>query len=292
VTHIRGPLLEETHYYPFGLTMNGISSKALSFGDPKNKKLFNDKELNTDLGLDWYEYGFRNNYDPQIGRFCSVDPIASDYPYYTPFQFAGNEVPNKIDIDGLEPGPPPSAAYAMNKELYDDLVQGKNTPRVRNSAKAGAVVVFLITLFTPGPDEVVVGAVLGKATRLAKVADKAEDAKKLVDKVDDVKDVKKVPNPNGKKGGPEHQKKMDEVADDLKKEGYDQVKKEVKVETPGGTKDKRYVDVQGTNSTTGQTKQVQVGKQNKNGTPVSREKKALDDIEKSTGKRPEFIPYN
>jgi RHS repeat-associated protein len=101
IEHTRGPILEETHYYPFGLTMAGISSKA--FGLFENKELFNGKELNSDLSLNWSEYGFRNNYDIQTGRFQSVDPLASGYTNYAPYQFAGNEVPNAIDVDGLEP---------------------------------------------------------------------------------------------------------------------------------------------------------------------------------------------
>ena len=35
-----------------------------------------------------YDYGFRI-YNPRLGRFLSVDPLTSEYPWYTPYQFAG-----------------------------------------------------------------------------------------------------------------------------------------------------------------------------------------------------------
>jgi|GEM_PF-5700056 len=41
-------------------------------------------------------------YDPKVGRFLSMDPITSDYPWYTPYQFAGNKPIIAADLDGLE----------------------------------------------------------------------------------------------------------------------------------------------------------------------------------------------
>lgn len=48
-----------------------------------------------------YDYGFRI-YDPRIGKFLSVDPIAKDFPWYTPYQFAGNKPIVAVDLDGKE----------------------------------------------------------------------------------------------------------------------------------------------------------------------------------------------
>ena len=48
-----------------------------------------------------YDYGFRM-YDAGIARFLTVDPLTKGYPWYTPYQFAGNKPIVAIDLDGLE----------------------------------------------------------------------------------------------------------------------------------------------------------------------------------------------
>ncbi|HYD21859.1 MAG TPA: RHS repeat-associated core domain-containing protein, partial [Flavipsychrobacter sp.] len=100
VTHNRGPLLEETHYYPFGLTMAGISSKAA--GGIQNKEKFNEgTELNTDFDINWYETSYRS-LDPQLGRFWQVDPLASSSHELTPYNYASNNPILRNDPLGLK----------------------------------------------------------------------------------------------------------------------------------------------------------------------------------------------
>jgi RHS repeat-associated protein len=105
IEHIRGPLLEETHYYPFGLTMAGISSKAAAFGSPENKKnKFQNQEFNHDLGVDMYEFKYRMD-DPQIGRFWQIDPLANKYVYNSTYAFSENCVTSHVELEGLEKAP-------------------------------------------------------------------------------------------------------------------------------------------------------------------------------------------
>lgn len=63
---------------------------------------FNGKEDDRDWGTqNIQDYGFRL-YNPSIGKFLSVDPLAPEYPELTCYQFASNTPIQAIDLDGLE----------------------------------------------------------------------------------------------------------------------------------------------------------------------------------------------
>jgi Domain of unknown function (DUF6443) len=104
VRHYSGPLMEETHYYPFGLTMAGISSKAV--GCKESKKRFQGQELAhkefvDGSGLEMYEFKWRMD-DPQTGRFWQIDPLADKYVYNSTYAFSENKVIVHRELEGLE----------------------------------------------------------------------------------------------------------------------------------------------------------------------------------------------
>ena len=84
-------------YYPFGLTFNSYTRTAST---PQNYK-YSGKELQTDLDLGWYDYGFRM-YDAAIGRWNVVDPLADKWNSVSPYNYVLNNPLLLIDLDGKD----------------------------------------------------------------------------------------------------------------------------------------------------------------------------------------------
>jgi RHS repeat-associated protein len=84
------------HYYPFGMNMEG------NWNGPsgKNKYQYNEKELNSDFGLDWNDYGARF-YDAAIGRWNGVDLLSELYYSYSPYNYVRNNPISRIDPNGM-----------------------------------------------------------------------------------------------------------------------------------------------------------------------------------------------
>lgn len=64
------------------------------------KYKYNGKELQDELGLDWYDYGARN-YDAALGRWMNIDPLAEDYYGINPYGYVFNNPVQLFDPDGM-----------------------------------------------------------------------------------------------------------------------------------------------------------------------------------------------
>ncbi|KIX21479.1 hypothetical protein SY27_07165 [Flavobacterium sp. 316] len=80
--HIVSAILEENHYYPFGLKHSGYN---MDNSQPNYAYKYNGKELQTELGLNMYDMDMRD-YDPAIARWIVQDPVVHfDYSPYNAF---------------------------------------------------------------------------------------------------------------------------------------------------------------------------------------------------------------
>jgi RHS repeat-associated protein len=70
-------------------------------GKYEQRNLFNGKELQDELAINWYDYSARM-YDPALGRTTSQDPHSLLYPGISPYSFLWNDPINSLDPTGMD----------------------------------------------------------------------------------------------------------------------------------------------------------------------------------------------
>ncbi|MDR2954991.1 MAG: RHS repeat-associated core domain-containing protein [Prevotella sp.] len=97
VANASGTAIQKNHYYPFGMAF----AETPLAEQQKQPYKYNGKELDQMHGLNLYDYSARQ-YDPAIGRFPTVDPLAEKYYNISPYVYVANNPLKFIDPDGRD----------------------------------------------------------------------------------------------------------------------------------------------------------------------------------------------
>jgi RHS repeat-associated protein len=103
IVHTKSTILQEDHYYPYGMNIEALSGKAPQA--KSNRFKYNGFEEQVEFDLDWYDYGARQ-FDPQLGRFLSVDPAGDLMTRHSPYNYAFDNPVRFTDPDGMMPTDP------------------------------------------------------------------------------------------------------------------------------------------------------------------------------------------
>jgi RHS repeat-associated protein len=112
-------IIEENNYYPFGLKHSNYNTNEKKYiknevlnklilafypkfqGDGSYNYKYNGKEYQDELGLNMYDYGARN-YDPALGRWMNMDPLAEKYVNISTYGYCLNNPIIFVDPNGKE----------------------------------------------------------------------------------------------------------------------------------------------------------------------------------------------
>lgn len=118
---------QEVEYYPFGsmFAQNNLQN---------NLYLYNGKELNNEF-FENYDYGARF-YDPALGRWHSVDPLAEKYRRWSPYNYCLDNPIRFFDIEGMGPGDP----FKTRNEAAIDWAKTYNGVSIKNGWEYGSTI--------------------------------------------------------------------------------------------------------------------------------------------------------
>ena len=127
-------ILEENNYYAFGLRQEGYNNVK----NPSNglKYKYNGKELQDELGLNFYDYGARN-YDPALGRWMNIDPLAEKSRKFSPYTYALDNPVYFIDPDGMQAMSPIYGTSGQFLGTDDEGLKGKAVVMDEKNFKQG-----------------------------------------------------------------------------------------------------------------------------------------------------------
>lgn len=96
-THNRGAIVEENHYYAYGLKIKGLSARAYDAGGTRvNPYNYQGSFSEEDEETGWNEFALRM-YDPQRGVWTGIDPFDQ---FASPFTGMGANPVNLVDPSG------------------------------------------------------------------------------------------------------------------------------------------------------------------------------------------------
>lgn len=137
-------IIEENHYYPFGLKHSGYNSDKMMYSkegstvkikpvpplfETSYNKKFNGKSWETDLSLNIYDFDARG-YMPDIVRTFQQDPLAEKFYDFSPHSFLNNNPLSFIDPTGM-------SSDDWKRDINGNMVYDKNLNQFNQSFTLG-----------------------------------------------------------------------------------------------------------------------------------------------------------